>query len=994
MLIFRSRFQVLAVLWTIFSALPAWCGAILKPSGAEAMPVFTRSLTARAEISGQFASTTIVMVFQNESRDQIEADFIYALPPGAVATYFAYWAGDEKVEAKIVEKKEAARIYKRLTSYVRDPALVEFAGKNTFRARISPIFPDQDLKVEIRYVQVLPSNYDSVGYTVSIGPADAKQSDPLESVDVAVRVKGDSCIRSVLNNYGVPIAKESDGYVVSIKEIDYRPPKDLTVRVFRVQRPLRAEVRVERPSNGACYFSLALTPNHSLKHPKISFAGISVSDLTPTRLPDVRAGRAVVVNGRLKTPRQATVRLSGQSSSGRRTYLVPVDFNARSPLGIASKLWAAAKIADLDNRRSNRKAVISLSFAHSLPSRYTSWLAMPTAEKKWLELEKIEPKLWSMAEKMAEMIANGQKDSAEYRALETEYTALWKPLGQGEPRQLTSKLYEILSNIVQKIVELNLSEKPDPVTEAALRTKAERIHTEIRLLDPNFHGALEEIIASHKTWLLESRCRDIAGRLVRLIIENKSSNGESANLRTQLAKLQKLLPAESHAKENLVAAYADDAIQRLAWEIVSERHKPKPNKHTIAKYQTQMTRLATLANANPNELIAKQEKNWLRNARYYEAEAYAIAVEQGNLKEAQVHLQRYSALKSTADDGRDQDDLKLALKYRFEAVAHEYCYARKDPSTKPTDLKRLRDKANRLAKLAGESLEDAVRENDLYQANERMYDAAEALNTEISREHPIRSRVDRFRKETEIVASEIRRLDKEKYSSKLADAYNATADTAISAWPEEQKAKAQARAGIVGQEELNKAAEKRKKALEELTAALYYIKSSVRGGDPLISVNAPGDALCVVALLPDGSVKTLLWNEANRRWEARFDVPTGTPDGDYVVTVVVILADGTRKLTTISYKVDNTPPSGTGSALICGDANNLLRLEVKPNEEIARAVALLPWGERIELRRHSDSETYRASVPVPPGAPEGKVEFVLTDNAHNRASIVVNPEAE
>ena len=111
-------------------ASPSWCNAVLKPNGADAMPIFTRSVTARTEISGQFARTTLVMVFQNESEDQIEADFIYALPPGAVATYFAYWAGDEKVEAKIVEKKEAARIYQHLTAYSRDPALVEFTGKN------------------------------------------------------------------------------------------------------------------------------------------------------------------------------------------------------------------------------------------------------------------------------------------------------------------------------------------------------------------------------------------------------------------------------------------------------------------------------------------------------------------------------------------------------------------------------------------------------------------------------------------------------------------------------------------------------------------------------------------------------------------------------------------------------------------------------------------------------------------------------------------------
>lgn len=73
----------------------------------------------------------------------MEAEFIYELPAGAVATYFAYWAGEEKVVARVVEKEEAKKIYETITySWSRDPALIEMTRKNTFRARIFPVFPN------------------------------------------------------------------------------------------------------------------------------------------------------------------------------------------------------------------------------------------------------------------------------------------------------------------------------------------------------------------------------------------------------------------------------------------------------------------------------------------------------------------------------------------------------------------------------------------------------------------------------------------------------------------------------------------------------------------------------------------------------------------------------------------------------------------------------------------------------------------------------------
>ena len=84
---------------------------LLKPTGGNALPLRTKALDADVTLDRQFATTKLTLLFQNETSDRIEADFIYTLPKDTLVTYFAYWFGEEKVVARVVEKERAAAIY-------------------------------------------------------------------------------------------------------------------------------------------------------------------------------------------------------------------------------------------------------------------------------------------------------------------------------------------------------------------------------------------------------------------------------------------------------------------------------------------------------------------------------------------------------------------------------------------------------------------------------------------------------------------------------------------------------------------------------------------------------------------------------------------------------------------------------------------------------------------------------------------------------------------
>lgn len=168
---------------------------------------------------------------------------------------------------------------------------------------------------------------------------------------------------------------------------------------------------------------------------------------------------------------------------------------------------------------------------------------------------------------------------------------------------------------------------------------------------------------------------------------------------------------------------------------------------------------------------------------------------------------------------------------------------------------------------------------------------------------------------------------------------------------------------------------------------------SSRPGDPLISIDAPPDARRVVALMPGGEIKPLIFNLDSRRWEARFDIPGYAPEGDYAITAIFILADGQRKSLTLHYRVNMTAPKGKGWAdLLAGDTPQV-RLELEADADTARVAALLPWGERLELTPAGKKPglfTGRITLPTAFRGVASEVTYIVTNQSHNRTTITVD----
>lgn len=168
------------------------------------------------------------------------------------------------------------------------------------------------------------------------------------------------------------------------------------------------------------------------------------------------------------------------------------------------------------------------------------------------------------------------------------------------------------------------------------------------------------------------------------------------------------------------------------------------------------------------------------------------------------------------------------------------------------------------------------------------------------------------------------------------------------------------------------------------------------GGDPYIEVKAPADARQVVAVFPTGEAKNLIWDDAKGVWNGRFDIPWGTPEGEYRVTIIVVQRDGTRSRFALIYQNLLSAPSASA-------VPDALNLRARPGEavqvriageNVRRAVAVAPWGERVVLTQDGGTWQGRVTVPAAWARGESLITVVLLDGAHNRTEVRLDLSVE
>lgn len=192
------------------------------------------SISVTVTVEGPRSRTLVDHIFHNPHGRQLEGTFEYPMPTGASPSYFAMFLGQtrdtvparfagrdnapplpqEKLaqltpdqlvkhisaadwgtlqEARVVNPQKALETYEDTVRGRIDPALLEYAGGNTFRGRVFPIPPKGYNRVLIAYEELLPISQEKAIYRFPLPNCDLKemqftlQARTDDAKDIAVR---------------------------------------------------------------------------------------------------------------------------------------------------------------------------------------------------------------------------------------------------------------------------------------------------------------------------------------------------------------------------------------------------------------------------------------------------------------------------------------------------------------------------------------------------------------------------------------------------------------------------------------------------------------------------------------------------------------------------------------------------------------------------------------------------------------------------------------
>jgi Ca-activated chloride channel family protein len=124
------------------------------------------------KISGVIADVTVTQTYRNEGQRAIEAKYVFPGSTKAAVSGLNVRLADRLITAQIREKQQAQIEYDTAKKEGKTAALLEQHLPNVFQMNVANILPGDDVKVELRYTELLvpqSGNYEFVFPTV-VGP--------------------------------------------------------------------------------------------------------------------------------------------------------------------------------------------------------------------------------------------------------------------------------------------------------------------------------------------------------------------------------------------------------------------------------------------------------------------------------------------------------------------------------------------------------------------------------------------------------------------------------------------------------------------------------------------------------------------------------------------------------------------------------------------------------------------------------------------------------
>ena len=233
---------------------PIWRPHVFAPLEINSVKVATR-------INDQLAVTTVDQEFFNPNNARLEGTFIFPVPKGAQLDRFAMEIDGKKVEAELLAADKARTIYEDIVRRAKDPALLEYSGRDLFKVRIFPIEPNAKKRITVRYTQLLKADTGLIAYEIPLNTA-KYSSKPIKSVSVKLDLETKRSLKAIYSpSHAVEIKRDGPNRAtVGYEASDIAPDTDFALYFSPEKDEVGINLLTHRSAGEEGYFLLLASP--------------------------------------------------------------------------------------------------------------------------------------------------------------------------------------------------------------------------------------------------------------------------------------------------------------------------------------------------------------------------------------------------------------------------------------------------------------------------------------------------------------------------------------------------------------------------------------------------------------------------------------------------------------------------------------------------------------------------------------------------------------
>jgi len=223
-------------------------------------PLSVKHHRVSVRITDQVATTRIDQVFKNSYGADLEAEYIFPLPESAAISSFSLWIDGRKTSGEVLDSEKARKIYEDIVRRMKDPGLLEYVGRNMFKARVYPVPAGGETRIELEYTETLRYDAGLVRYAY---PLDTERfsPDPIGEVSISADITSSVPIKTVYSpSHDIDLTVERNRAVCGYEDSNVRPDTDFILYYTVSEGDIGANMLAFREAGEKGYFLLFLSP--------------------------------------------------------------------------------------------------------------------------------------------------------------------------------------------------------------------------------------------------------------------------------------------------------------------------------------------------------------------------------------------------------------------------------------------------------------------------------------------------------------------------------------------------------------------------------------------------------------------------------------------------------------------------------------------------------------------------------------------------------------